>query len=336
MNRVVRVQMGVLLGVLAALGCAHGGIGSAGGWSVVQSKHFSLYTLYPRDTQLLLRELELAYTSLGATFFKAAQLPRIDALVFTEETFGEVMGFHRNAVALARAPGGGDIGKDGLLITKDDKAPAALAEALAHLFIAKTFTGAPLWFHEGFAGYVRTVQYRYGGGGQMACFGLPPNEKEPLVPLRKLIAMSWDDYDSDEGRNWYRFTSRLVIDYILHGADGKNAPRLRLLIEAVSAGKPGAEALEAAFPNVALEVLDRKLSEHAADLAYKMSGAVPPRGLCPLPAAIASGRGVDETPPQISPAPAEPLAALFQAVLRLPRRQGYPPWYPADVIGRAK
>jgi hypothetical protein len=336
MKTVARLATAVLLAALTAGGCAHGGIGSASGWSVVQSKHFSLYTLYPRDTQLLLRELELAYTSLGSTFFKAAQLPHIDVLVFTDETFGEVMGFHRGAVALARAPGGGAIGKDGLLITRDDKAPVALAEALAHLFIDKTFAGAPLWFHEGFAGYVRTVQYRYGGGGQMACFGLPPREKEPLVPLRKLIAMSWDDYDGDEGRNWYRFTSRLVIDYILHAAEGKNAGRLRLLIDAVGAGKPSAESLEAAFPSVALEVLDRKLSEHAADLSYKMSGDVPPRGLCPLPAAIAADRAVDESPPQISPAPADQLAALFQAVLRLPRRQGYPPWYPADVVGRAK
>ena len=211
-----------------------------------------------------------------------------------------------------------------------------VAEALAHLFINKSFTSAPLWFHEGFASYVRTVQYQSGPQGQVACFGVLPREKEPVLPLRRILEVSWDDYDGDQARNWYRYTTRLLIDFILHGAAGKNAIRMRPLIDAVGAGKSPQESLEAAFPSVSLDVLDRKLGEHAADLVYQVTGDSPTRGLCPLPALIAADRALDDSKPQVEPAPAPPLAATFQALLKLPRRDGYPPWYPADVIARAR
>jgi hypothetical protein len=321
---------------LAALGCAHGGIGKAEGWSVVKSPHFSLYVLYPRETQLLVRDLELAHSSIGSTFFKNVELPRTDVLVLTPETFEEVFGAYRNTVALARSPGGAAIGKDGLLITKDDKAHPVVSEALAHLYIHKGSKGAPLWFHEGFSGYLRTAEYRYGQGDQMACFGVLPREKEPLIPVRKLVELSWDDYDGDEARTWYRYTSRLLIDFIMHGAAGKNSIRMRPLVEAVGQGQPGIATVEAAFPNVAFETLDKKLSEHAADVVYQVGSAAPLRGLCPLPARIPPERAVDERKPEVSAAPADALAALFQALLKLPRRTGYPPWYPPEVVERAR
>jgi hypothetical protein len=330
------VFRGLVAAVALAAGCAHGGIGSPEGWSAVKSKHFTVYARYPRETQLLMRDLELAYSSLGSTFFKSVDLPRVEVVAFSPEVFEEVLGFRRNTVAVAGLPGGGAIGKDGLLLTKDDQGRPVVAEALAHLFINKSFSSAPLWFHEGFAAYVRTVEYRYGAGGQIACFGVLPGEKEPVLPLQRVLTLSWDDYDGDQARNWYRYTTRLLIDFILHGAAGKNAVRMRPLIEAVGAGKSPQETLEAAFPNVSMEVLDRKLAEHAADLVYQVTGDSPKRGLCPLPAAIAADRAVDESKPQVDPAPTQELAAVFQAMLKLPRRDGYPPWYPAEVIARAK
>ncbi len=323
--------------LVIAAGCAHGGIGSAEGWSVVTSRNFAVYARTARETQLLVRDLELAHSTIGATFFKNVSLPRIDVLVFSPETFEQTMGFLRGAVALASGPGGGgSIGKDGLLITMDDKGHPLVSEALAHLYIHKSFPDAPLWFHEGFAAYVRTVQYRYGDGNQVACFGVLPREKEPVLPVRKLVEVSWDAYDGPEARNWYRFTSRLIIDYILHGAEGKNTSRFRPLVEAVEGGQPPLGAIEAAFPSVSLDVLDRKLAEHAADLAYQVGSESPRRGLCPLPARIPPERAVDEGQPTVTPAPAGALAALFQAVLKLPRRDGYPPWYPPAAVAQAR
>jgi hypothetical protein len=335
MTSTARALRLLLLVPLFALGCAHGGIGSASGWSVVRSKHFTVYALYPRETKLLVRDLETTYSSLGSTFFKNVNLPQVDVLAFSPEVFEEVLGFHRDAVAVGELPGGG-IGKAGLLITKDDKGHPGVTEPLAHLFIHKSFAGAPLWFHEGFAAYLRTVQYRYGPGGQMACFGVLPGEKAPVLPMQKMLAVSWDDYDGDQARSWYRNTTRLLIDYILHGADGKNSGRMRPLIEAVGQGKPAQASLEAAFPNVALETLDRKLSEHAADVVYQLESASPRRGLCPLPAAIAADRAASDDRPQVTEAPAAAMASLFQAVLKLPRRNGYPPWYPPEVVARGK
>ena len=276
---------------LAAVGCAHGGIGTAEGWSVVKSKHFSLYVLYPRETQLLVRDLELAHSSIGSTFFKNVDLPRIDVLVLTPETFEEVLGSYRErAGAGPGRPAAAAIGKDGLLITKDDKGHPGVSEAVAHLFIHKGFAERAPLVSRGVRGATcarpstATAQ-----AGQMACFGVLPREKEPLIPVRKLLEISWDDYDGNEARNWYRYTSRLLIDFILHGAGGKNASRMRPLIEAVGQGKPPVETVEAAFPSVALEMLDRKLSDHAADVAYQVGSASPcPRAL-PLAGADRGG-----------------------------------------------
>jgi hypothetical protein len=319
----------------AALSCAHGGVGSTAGWSKVESRHFNLYAETPRDTQLVVTDLELAYAGLGATFFKNVEMPRVDVLVMTHETFGELMGFRRGTVALAGVPAG-TIGHDGLIISKDDRARPVTAEAMAHLLIARAFPQAPLWFHEGFASYARTVQYREGNGQRVACFGLSGGERDPLIPLEQLVSLSWDDYDGDQARSWYKYTARMVIDFILHGAQGKNAGRMRPLIEAVAAGKSGREAIEAAFPSVDLQVLDGKLKEHAAEVANDVATGSPVRGLCPLAAKIAADRAVDEAKPTVTPASQAELDVLLQGLLRLPRRDGYPPWYPADVVARAR
>ena len=130
--------------------------------------------------------LELAHSAIGGTFFKKVEMPRLDVLVLPHEAFGELMGFRRDTVALARSPAG-TIGSSGLIISRDDRGRPNTGEAVAHLLIAKAFPQAPLWFHEGFAGYARRVAYREGAGGQMACFGLPSGDKEPLVPLEKLV-----------------------------------------------------------------------------------------------------------------------------------------------------
>ena len=79
---------------------------------------------------------------------------------------------------------------------------------------------------------------------------------------------------------------------------------------------------------MSLAVLDSKLKEHAADLAAQVSSGSPQRGLCPLAAPIAADRAVDETPPHVTPASKANLDVLLQGLLKLPRRDGYPPWYP--------
>ena len=317
------------------LSCAHGGVGSTKGWSRVESRHFTLYAETARDTQLVVTSLELAHSAIGGTFFKKVDLPRVDVLVLPHESFGELMGFRRDTVALARAPAG-TIGSSGLIISRDDRGRPNTGEAVAHLLIAKAFPQAPLWFHEGFAAYARRVAYREGAGGQLACFGLPSGDKEPLVPLDKLVTIGWDEYDGDEARSWYKHTAQMLIDFILHGSDGRNKGRMLPLVEAVAAGQSGRDVLEAAFPNVALSVLDAKLKEHAAEVAAQVASGSPRRGLCPLPAPIAADRAVDETPPHVTPASQAELDVLLQGLLKLPRRDGYPPWYPPEVIARAR
>lgn len=313
-----------------AFGCAHGGVGSVEGWSAVRSRHFTIYTDRPRDVELVVRDLELAHSAIGGAFFKTVDLPNVEVLVLAPEAFGELLGFRRNSVTLPRAPGASGLGQSGLLVMENDEGGVSASEALGHLFIAKSFPTAPLWFHEGFASYMSTVIYREGDKGHVACFGLLPDERETLLPVEKLLSIDWHQYDGDQARSWYRYSARVLIDYILHGGDGKNAARMRPLIEALAAGKSGRDSFDAAFPSVSLPFLDRKLAEHAADLSS--AGVANKRGLCPLPAKLPAEHHLDNSTPREAAAPTDKLRQLLDALLKLPRRDGYPRWYPAEVL----
>jgi hypothetical protein len=314
-------------------GCAHGGIGNPEGWSVVKSKHFTIYAGTPRNTQLDLRSLELAYAAFKSGLFKHVDM-NVDVVFLEDTDFPEVVGFRRKYMSLAKVPGGGPIGASGLLILKDDPGGNSEAEGLAHLFIDKAFPKAPLWFHEGFSSYARTVMVMTNSEGKRGgCFGKVEGGQDTLMPLEKLLGLSWDDTDGDEARSWYTYTARTLIDYIIHGEDGKNRERMGWLASAVSDGKSSQEAFAAAFPNVAPSAMDKKLGAHAADAAFQSknnSAAV--RGLCPWGVEIKDENAPDEGDPKIEPAPAAAIKAVLEAVKKLPRLDGYPPWYPADKI----
>jgi hypothetical protein len=332
-----RSKMVILGGALAlAAGCAHGQIGNPEGWSLMQSKHFNVYLGAPRHATAALAGLEYAYAGLSSSFFRGTELPKTDVLFLEEDEFSSVVGFLRHWVALAKLPSTATtIGADGLLIMRDTGNDHAGAQALAHLFIEKKFPHAALWFHEGFASYVRTVEY-HGSGGNVsaACFGVPSGKQDTLLPLEKVANMSWEDYDGDEARSWYSFTNRTLIDYILHGDEGKNREKIGPFVNAMAAGDPLPTCLKTIFPGVSLAALDKKLGEHAADVNYHLQNATKWRGLCPLPFQILPDHQADQGERKISPASAADIKAVLDAIKKLPKLDGYPPWYPPDVIAK--
>jgi hypothetical protein len=324
------------VGLAAGAGCASGGIGNPEGWSTLKSSHFTVYVGTPRHAEATLTGLEYTYSALHSSFFKTGQPENIDVLFLEDEDYPEVVGFKRPSVALATVPGPGPIGKNGLLVLKNDPSGDSGAEALTHIFIDKRFTKAPLFFHEGFAAYARTVEYQEGEGRRFACFGSTRGSEEPFMPLEKFLAVTWDDYDGDDARGWYKYTGKMLIDYIFHSQGGKNMSRMSPLVHAIADGKAAPEVIADAFPNVALSVITKQIQGHGADVSYQNKSDTKARGLCPLPFPIPDENKADDRDRKTEPAPAASIKALLEALEKLPRREGYPPWYPADVIARVK
>ncbi|HXU79808.1 MAG TPA: hypothetical protein VN914_00305, partial [Polyangia bacterium] len=217
---------------------------------------------------------------------------------------------------------------------KDVQSDHAGTEALTHLFIEQKFPHAPLWFHEGFASYARTVEYRQGEGRRTACFGVPKGKTDTLLPLEKVAAISWDDYDGDEARSWFQYTGRTLFDYILHGDEGRNREKITPFVAAVAEGKRLDGAVAAAFPGQSLAALDKKLGEHSADVGYQMGNESKVRGLCPLPFAVPEDKAADQGERKISPAAPADIKAMLDALKKLPRLDGFPPWYPPEVVAK--
>ena len=320
----------------AAAGCAHGGIGSPEGWSVMQSKHFNVYAGTPRHAAPALNGLEYSYAALSSSFFRGIELPKVDVMFLEDDDYNETVGFLRRSLVLAKLPSGStSVGKDGFIVVKTDESDDSGAEALTHLFIAKKLPQAPLWFHEGFAAYSSTVEYHRGGGQQAACFGIPKRSRDTLVPLEKMSAMSWDDTDGDEARSWYKHTAMTLFDYVLHGDEGKNRDKINQLAAAAAHGLSLKDAMAAVFPGVSLQALDKKLGEHAAEVTYQVENGSKTRGLCPLPFDIPAENAADQGERQIAPASPSDIKAVLQALKKLPRVDGYPPWYPAEIVAKA-
>src|SRR6185436_11745818 len=93
----LRSKVWILAGALTlALGCAHGGIGSSEGWSVMQSQHFNVYVGAPRHATTALAGLEYSYASLSSSFFRGVELPKVDVLFLEEDEFNDLLGFRRS------------------------------------------------------------------------------------------------------------------------------------------------------------------------------------------------------------------------------------------------
>jgi len=331
-----RSQVWILGGALAlAVGCAHGGIGNPEGWSLMQSQHFNVYVGAPRHATTALAGLEYSYASLSSSFFRGVELPKVDVMFLEEDDFNDLLGFRRNELVLSKLPSSAtSVGASGLIVLKDVQTDQSGTEALTHLFIEKKFPHAPLWFHEGFASYARTVEFRQGDGKRAACFGVPKGGTDTLLPLEKVAGMSWDDYDGDEARSWFKYTGRTLIDYILHGDQGHNMEKITPFVAAVAAGQGLQGAVTAAFPGQSLQAMDKKLGEHSADVGYQQQNESKVRGLCPLPFTIPEDKAPDQGERKMSAAPPADIKAVLDALKKLPRLDGYPAWYPPDVTAK--
>jgi hypothetical protein len=174
-----------------------------------------------------------------------------------------------------------------------------------------------------------------GKGRQIACFGRPGGGREALIPIKDLFATDWDQYDEGP-RGWLRHTAGVLMDFIIFGENARYRGRFDQLVAGVIEGKPGPTLFAAVFPEVLpLDSWNTKISAHDRELQY-LAGT-PVRGLCPLGFEIPPEKRADPDQREVLPAPPDQIAALLDAIKKLPRRDdGYPAWYPSEVIARVR
>jgi hypothetical protein len=323
----------LLLSVTLVAGCGHTMFSSVDGWRAVKTKHFTFYT----STRLLysttLAAAEHSYSAVASSFFQGADVGNVDVLFLENEDFGALLGYKRHVAVLAKVPGNGRIGQNGLVVLQTDPTGRTVHGPLMHLFMQKRVPHAPLWLHEGMAGYAGTMVVM-AGNGQVACFGRPMGSRDPLIPLDQLFTLSWDQF-ADGPQSWYHHTAAVLVDFILHGDKDSYRPRLDGIVQRVSEGEPAPAVFAAVFPEMTLEALNTRISGHSRDLQY-ISGS-PVRGRCPMGFDIPPDNIADPEQRQITPVPAADMSTLIDAIKKLPRRDdGYPAWYPPEVIARVE
>lgn len=210
----------------------------------------------------------------------------------------------------------------------------AAVEMLAHLYLQRAMPNAPLWFHEGFAAYVRDGRFNQAGNQAVACFGYPPtlSGTDVLMEPEKVWNATWDQYGG-EYRSWLPYSGQILLDYIIQGEGGANRDKLGVFVTGLGEGKAAPEALNASF-GWNSDGLSAKLKEHV-QAVQQQQGKSQSRGGCPLMFPVAGSDAPDTAEPQKSDAAEESINALIAAIETLPDRDGYQPYYPQELIERA-
>jgi hypothetical protein len=329
-----RAALLLLSTVLLGAGCASTGLNAPDGWHVVKSKRFTMYTATTLSHAETLNGLEYHYASLSSSFF-TKDIGSVDVLFLENSDFTDVFGTRRDFVALHRVPGGGKIGKEGLLVVRPmhDRDNSS-AEALTHVFIDRVLPTSPLWFHEGFSAYARKAAYKEGDGKRFACFGTPGAIDSHFMPLDKVFSMNWDEYDGDEARSWYKNTAGMLIDFAMHGEGGSHQKAMGVIVEGILSGQDTGKIIKDAFPSMDGKKLSERIIDHGMDVLNQPASV---RGLCPIAFPVQPNKVPDIGDHALEAADVNDMRAIIAAIKTLPRRDdGYPSWYPEDVIARAE
>src|SRR2546421_5682990 len=142
---------------LAALTIASGCAEDLSGWKVASTEHFRLYTDLRRGTyEPLIERLEDVHTGLTTAFF-SVEIPPMEVFLFDESEFHSLLGPIGGLFV-------GGVGNEGVLVVNEGEDRTFLdqtpAHELTHAFIHATYRTPPVWFNEGFATYVESIDIR--------------------------------------------------------------------------------------------------------------------------------------------------------------------------------
>jgi hypothetical protein len=317
-----------LAALVAVAGCAHlpWPFAPSDDWTVTRTKRFAAYGPGDEPPAATLETLEQAALMLESAWFRGRAVGPLDVLLVDWPEFRHWFGPRRTGITIAELPGRGRIGKHGVVVMYwDDTTRAGTLHRLTHLFVHAIAPKAPLWLHEGLAGFAELGSYREGDEKAMACFGQLP-QKQTEIPIADLFAWSWSAFDESDKASAYRFTAVSVVDYLMLGEGGKRRDKFLDLVAAFAEGAESEAALTKVYPDLTAAALQEKLGEHRA--ASEKS----PRPACPVAFPVVPERAGKL---RIEPVAAEDRATLLMRMRMLPRRDGQVDWYPPAMIGVA-
>lgn len=318
-----------------------------------------------------LESLQYSHAALSSVFFKNTEIGPVDVLFLDDPDFQALMGNFRKGAAIASVPGGGaetKIGSNGLLIlhpftlasmeshevelgggpeaSNVDGSRTGIAthapqanpsrivgtEMLAHIFVRRALPKAPLWFHEGFSTYVSNLEIREdaGSGQTFICYGYV-QPIDGYLGLSKLWDMTFAGYIEPAARNWFRSSSEVFIDFIIHGENNAHRAALMPMVAGLANGTPSPQLVKEVFAMDPTD-LDERVKVHREVIKSGLATATNARGQCPFGFLLPPDKKPGDDFPVVGDVPPAEMEALFRALHALPSREEFPPYYPAEVI----
>jgi hypothetical protein len=251
----------LLLAAMASAGCAH----EAPGWKRISSDHFQVYSELDRRTyESVIERLEDVHDGLASSFFSQTATPPLEVFLFSEGEFHELAGNWGGMFI-------GERGHGGALAIYDGWDPhfvdVVAAHELAHGFIGATFPSVPMWFNEGFAGYLESIIIegdRVWFGSITVNAGLTAGRGK-IVPIVSLFSAPWHEFHGDWESSHYA-TAWAVVHYLLHGEN--RTLRRRFDQFGSTLAQPGhrpdasAAAWHQIYPDIPLAEIDGRVRDH--------------------------------------------------------------------------
>jgi hypothetical protein len=310
------IHLGLVV-ACAATGCAHAPWHPYRGWVAWQRRDVVLYTdtiIEHRSALDWMVDISDVYRR---TFFRDLPVAPLHALYLQGDGPSPLVtanGQYRYGALLGPVAAPLHEGR-GLVMVGRFQWESQYAHLVAHHFISQAIPDAPIWFQEGFAEYL-TVFQGQPGNGQLICFGVrqPAEQRMVTVRIEDLFALTWVDYN-DSSAPWMAATAWALVDYLLHGEDGRWRLRFRDFMQALAARSSSQEAFATIYPDLPIAGLDERLRDHVHQLR-------PPLQHCPLPVVVAPPGPVGP-PLSRTQVGEDAIRAAFQAIESLPGRRGY-------------
>ncbi|HEY0706510.1 MAG TPA: hypothetical protein VGG33_06930 [Polyangia bacterium] len=342
--------------VTLLFGCSHNPARPAAGWTMHDTRNVRVYSSTLIEHRGVQEWLETAAHTFRSSFF--AQSPaRPLEVMFLQVPPGALTRFSfpsdnpPASWALESMPGGGRIGRDGLIVLTDRRDTRGAARQVAYQMIHQALPNAPLWLRVGFSQYLSEYRVHYEGERWIACYGrkhglVPPSHfidtgglgssrrtvrrvawRDILIPISDVLNADWYDY-ADGPQHWFNFTAYALVSYLIHGQDLWHASRFPLLLKAFAEGKSTPQALALAYPHVLFDEIDEAVAHHARTPGRGGFWEARPEGLCfPIPSAAHA-----EKRPADAPVGEADVQAALDDLERMPLWRKPTNWYPTDAL----
>jgi hypothetical protein len=335
MTSLLRITAVTLLA--GAIGCTHNPLRPYSGWVASRSENVTVYTDSLVEHRFSQEWLELSYAAYRAVF---PLLParRVEVVYFQappERLYRPNDDPTRASWTVGTLPGGGRIGRDGLLVL-ETRSEHEAARQLAHHFIARALPDAPLWLQVGMSQYLARHRIHYKGGVWVACFGSRafPNapggsKRNVLIPVADLVTADWYQYDRKE-RYWYAYTAHAFVHFLIHGQGHLDGVRFRRFLDELSRNGNEEEALALAYPHILDDEWDQALTAHVyprRNLQRLANERALPQGLC---FRIPPAHHADHKPQRV-PVPEEDIRLVIADLKRVDIFRTHGSWMPPDV-----